>query len=847
VASLGIFAIVFFQWKSFLEFVFIATEKSVTVSTKPSQLLRRSNQDDSVCQVWMMESIMHPKTLGMFTGVARKAGEGLLEPDVVIPIVDANRNEYRYLQRNCEVQEFEGFSRCLCTHSRSYSLLSKLTHPRSPLHDFTLLRASKLGSQYLDIGKHLVLETPFMNDMIVPGLEALFIGANMTCSDEMANVRAAVQDWMVVEEGVHRSAHPTAGSFSYQRNVGYAAQYDLVAGQELFLPCAYQATPEQGSIGRGSVVRSIASLTEDGNMGAMCIDNLFVAPSTLEGVGRGAFAKDYVEEGQLITSTPVIQFDRSQTEIVEQRQGPVFAHRHGIRYRDTVKGRQLLLNYAFGHPDSNVLLLPFGPGVSFINHQAGKKANAEIQWLTRDAKLLETSAHAVVDRTAQRGLMLNFVALRNIRAGEEIFLDYGDLWSKAWKKHVFQWRSMDGDKDYVSAAEYQRLHYRELFRTEAEQVSNPYPDNLRTVCHVLTGQNTTGISRQRCLRPCDIKERSGTSALDAEYIAVVYPTGSAMEPLYCKGLSVSGLRLTGVPGNDIELIDKPYTTDTYLPSAFRHEIGVPDDLYPAKWMKADPRPMGDLRASPLRLGQVEPFRWNDTGAIALPNAFRVGLPPKLRETLLEFATKMGVTNFMHSLTAGGNAIPAGMQAHEQLWAGSEWHLMRPPADWASNLLWLSPRDKLAHESFLEALGAGGFDEVLKGIGESLGFDGLAAFHITFIGVSHASRGFLHKDHSDSNGKAFNVIIPLILANETGPELDIVEHYNGGLDRARAGRYRYEYDVGSMLGDDAFHATSAVDYRTTKEFRLAATIYVADINNANVDAIMNVSTVPHAPV
>jgi len=92
-----------------------------------------------------------------------------------------------------------------------------------------------------------------------------------------------------------------------------------------------------------------------------------------------------------------------------------------------------------------------------------------------------------------------------------------------------------------------------------------------------------------------------------------------------------------------------------------------------------------------------------------------------------------------------------------------------------------------------------------------------------------------------------VIIPLILANETGPELDIVEHYNGGLDRARAGRYRYEYDVGSMLGDDAFHATSAVDYRTTKEFRLAATIYVADINNANVDAIMNVSTVPHAPV
>jgi hypothetical protein len=43
-----------------------------------------------------------------------------------------------------------------------------------------------------------------------------------------------------------------------------------------------------------------------------------------------------------------------------------------------------------------------------------------------------------------------------------------------------------------------------------------------------------------------------------------------------------------------------------------------------------------------------------------------------------------------------------------------------------------------------------------------------------------------------------------------------------------------------------HATSAIDYRMSKEFRLAATVYVADINEENVDAIMNHYTQPYPP-
>lgn len=41
-----------------------------------------------------------------------------------------------------------------------------------------------------------------------------------------------------------------------------------------------------------------------------------------------------------------------------------------------------------------------------------------------------------------------------------------------------------------------------------------------------------------------------------------------------------------------------------------------------------------------------------------------------------------------------------------------------------------------------------------------------------------------------------------------------------------------------MGDGCVHATSACDYRHLKKMRLAATIYVADVNEENVGNILN---------
>jgi len=129
---------------------------------------------------------------------------------------------------------------------------------------------------------------------------------------------------------------------------------------------------------------------------------------------------------------------------------------------------------------------------------------------------------------------------------------------------------------------------------------------------------------------------------------------------------------------------------------------------------------------------------------------------------------------------------------------------RPSTEWASNLHWLSPSANPAHEDYLQTLSLAGFDEVLKSVGEYMHMDGLVAFHVTFIAVSYSTKGFMHRDVANTQNKTFNVIMPLMLCSDerTPPQLDVLDHRAERDDDVEfVGRYRYEYDVAAMMGDD----------------------------------------------
>eukprot|EP00592_Proboscia_alata_P016824 CAMPEP_0194398958 /NCGR_PEP_ID=MMETSP0174-20130528/126395_1 /TAXON_ID=216777 /ORGANISM="Proboscia alata, Strain PI-D3" /LENGTH=333 /DNA_ID=CAMNT_0039195317 /DNA_START=883 /DNA_END=1881 /DNA_ORIENTATION=- len=245
-------------------------------------------------------------------------------------------------------------------------------------------------------------------------------------------------------------------------------------------------------------------------------------------------------------------------------------------------------------------------------------------------------------------------------------------------------------------------------------------------------------------------------------------------------------------------------------------------------------------STPLCSGEVVPMMWEDTSKLLSKNAFRVGLPPNLLGELRAYANRMGITDFYRKLVVEDRPYNPGTE-NVIRFQGYKWMVQRPKSHWASNMHWTSPADEEAHDDYLRVLSAGGFDEVLEGVGTYFGLEALSAYHLSFIGVSQCEKGFIHADVTESGTMAFNMIIPLILEDE-GPELEILSD-----DETTTRYYKYEYNVASMVGDNALHATASCDYQEKGTMRMAATVYVGDITPGNVNNLLLSLTQAYPPV
>ena len=48
-------------------------------------------------------------------------------------------------------------------------------------------------------------------------------------------------------------------------------------------------------------------------------------------------------------------------------------------------------------------------------------------------------------RASPKGLVLEMFALRDIRPNEEVLLDYGPVWRRAWDAHIRRWNVDRGE------------------------------------------------------------------------------------------------------------------------------------------------------------------------------------------------------------------------------------------------------------------------------------------------------------------------------------------------------------------------------------------------------------------
>jgi hypothetical protein len=189
---------------------------------------------------------------------------------------------------------------------------------------------------------------------------------------------------------------------------------------------------------------------------------------------------------------------------------------------------------------------------------------------------------------------MELVANRDIAKGEEIFLDYGDEWEAAWQRHVRYWQP---HSDSYSAGHWNADTTTRL-RTVFEQHGYPYPPNIelkfdqafrmesKPVWEPLLQEpnSSDALLTYRhwstdMLASCDIL-RLRFDGHRVLYTAVINRLDT-LDDVYEKKENYE--LIVDAPREAFFFVDKPYTSDMFLPNVFRHAIMIPDELFPEAW------------------------------------------------------------------------------------------------------------------------------------------------------------------------------------------------------------------------------------------------------------------------
>jgi hypothetical protein len=340
-----------------------------------------------------------------------------------------------------------------------------------------------------------------------------------------------------------------------------------------------------------AATRSIEWLQENGR----CIDNIEGRYSTIRQAARGAFATRSLSKDQVITTSPLHHLPTSR--FVEKYRFEDLPNEKGemVRTPVSVMGYQVLTNYCYGHQNSSMLLCPYGNGVNYINHNQ-TLANVKIRW-AQDFDIVHNQT--VVDEQVveklwwdyKPQLAFDYVALRDIQQGEELFLDYGDDFEAAWQLHVANYKPPSEWNNFMEGMVINTQYYNVQLRTEQEQQANPYPEHLQTRVHGLL-ETVPDLKEGMYLwtvndygLPVRIIERH-FSATEHTYDVEM---GLIPRALYKdkttrnREANLEWVRRYRVPRSAIVFYEKPGYTDMHLPSAFRHVIGIPEEIFPKQW------------------------------------------------------------------------------------------------------------------------------------------------------------------------------------------------------------------------------------------------------------------------
>lgn len=313
-----------------------------------------------------------------------------------------------------------------------------------------------------------------------------------------------------------------------------------------------------------------------------CGDHLVVKTSTLSQAGRGAFARHTLAKGSIVAPLPLIHLPNRQSLDMYKIEGKT------VKNRKTVVGQQLLLNYCMGHNQSTILLCPYGALTSLINHNQ-TRANVKLQWSSPERSNHRPSWFNLsvneIGTFLTSGLSMELLATRVIVEGEEILIDYGDEWEIAWQYHVNTYPVTSSE--YRSAAQLNADTTVHL-KTEFDILDGalPYPENIKIMCNYAFSKPVEEWMPQwqagtilefiekvdEYFWPCEIINRKIDGQSNTWYTVVVTDEDK-----------IETVKFPNIPREGIRFFDKPYTSNIHWSSSFRHDMKVPEELFPVAW------------------------------------------------------------------------------------------------------------------------------------------------------------------------------------------------------------------------------------------------------------------------
>lgn len=351
----------------------------------------------------------------------------------------------------------------------------------------------------------------------------------------------------------------------------------------------------------------------------MCLDNIMPGKSSNPHAGQGAIAQRSMKKGSVIAPAPLLQVTDKDALRMPAFEGDKM---------------QLLLNYCFGRDDSSLLLCPNTNAV-LLNHCSSRRPklhpcgssiepNADYRWANWDESTSEWLDKTIGDMESvygTRGLSLEIFATRDIEAGEEVFIDYGESWELAWEMHMISWKqainSNSTNMEWISAKSLnEELRPLDIAPGTHEMSSAENPGVMFTGCayshkddwEMNYEEDWDSLSDDEIIRifgtpppdfcliekrhyetdgsfwPCVVLERlhegEGEVAVEDDYYTV------QLLPYFNETKwEASGIPriMTRYPRASIRHFYLPYKSDFHHPNAFRHHIELKDDIFPKQW------------------------------------------------------------------------------------------------------------------------------------------------------------------------------------------------------------------------------------------------------------------------